>query len=419
MQKRNHFIVVGRTSRIIAESIIGRYTDATIGPDGPVINEPTNVFQARFGTFGDGESIFELFVEGKLRDHPIEQNLSEKQKKKILQALRGSHVTIVHSISGENTSSRANSLLDGIYDLKKHYGVHSISLIAPHLPFMRNDRRFRKLQDDGTEVIQRNAVSCKTYARRLHSEGAEIVRGIEAHSRDGVKHYRKYFGGQVEFVNTGDFFARDFAASHALVDGSGEWLVAVGSPDGLNKAKDYGVARAKGFGLSLYANTAFSNHSQADHVRKIPYMFAIHKQRIDSNTTVVKEFHGQVEGKHSVLVDDIYSSGGTTIQGAKALKDHGAARISAIGTHAVLVDNALERLLSSDAIDTVYMTDTIPSAVEKAEALGLIGNDKLVFKSVSPMIVTEIESLHSRKMTWAYATGQIPKMVGPALVMAG
>jgi hypothetical protein len=74
--ERNHFIIVGRTSDAIADGIL---RDFGQGP-GLRVDRPGNVFQSRFGTFGDGESIFELFVEGKLPDHPIAQQLSEPEK---------------------------------------------------------------------------------------------------------------------------------------------------------------------------------------------------------------------------------------------------------------------------------------------------------------------------------------------------
>lgn len=393
--KRNHFIIVGRTSDAIAEGILAEFGPA----QGLGINAPGNVIQSRFGTFGDGESIFELFVEGKLPDHPIEQRLSEAERATIESRLFGAHVTIVHSTSGEHTSSRANSLLDGIYDLKHNYHVGSITLVSPHLPFMRNDRRFHKTLPDGTEILQRNAVSGRNYARRLRQEGLDRVVGFEAHSRDGVGHYRDYFTHEnaffqsnncVEFVHTAEFFAERLARANNIVNAQGDWQIACGSPDGLNKPNDYGIMRAKRFGIALYANTAFKGHGLRQDLTQIPWMYGIHKERIDDKTTEIVRFHGDVAGKDCIIIDDILSSGGTTIQAAKALHDRGAKTIRAIATHGVLVNGALPKLLSSEFLDEVHVTDTVTSVNEKAIHYGLVDHEKLHIHSISPLVNREI-----------------------------
>lgn len=412
--KRNHFIIVGRTSDAIADGIL---RDFGQGP-GLSVDQPGNVFQSRFGTFGDGESIFELFVEGKLPDHPIEQRLSEAEKHTLAENLQGAHVTIVHSTSGENTSSRANSLLDGIYDLKHNYGVGTITLINPHLPFMRNDRRFRKTKHnaDGStiELPQRNAVAGRNYARRLRQEGLDRVVAFEAHSRDGVQHYRDFFQLEnavfpqrqsVDFINTGEFFANAFARANNIINEDGSWQVACGSPDGLNKPRDYGIMRAKRFALNLYANTQFAAGNMTTPIQELPFMFGIHKERINEKTTEIVGFYGDVAGKDCIIIDDIYSSGGTTIEAAKAVKERGAKTVRAIATHGVLVNGALKRMLESDALDEVHVTDTVTSVNEKAREYGLSDHPKLFIHSVSPLINEQIEKDHGIQegLEYAYA----------------
>ncbi|HPF78181.1 MAG TPA: hypothetical protein PLF01_02715 [Alphaproteobacteria bacterium] len=390
---KKHYILVGRTSEAIASGILGEFGQ---NPN-LTITAPTNVIQSRFGTFGDGESIFELFVDGKLPDHPIEQNLSEAEKKEIEKDLKGAHITIVHSISGDNTSSRATSLLDGVYDLKDAYGVGSITVIAPHLPFMRNDRRFRKVNSNGEEISQRNAISGRNYARRLKQEGADTVVGFDPHSRDGVKHYRDYFtAANSHFISIADFVAANFARDHDVVDPSGDWMVACGSPDGLNKASDFGIARAKKVGISLYKGTAFDGVTMKNAVEDIPYMFGIAKERINDKETRIIDFSGNVAGKTGLLVDDIYSSGGTTIQGAQRLREEGASACFAYATHGVLTGNAIEKLLNEPSIDSVMLTDSIPGAVEKLQRAGVMHvGSKFKVISLAEPVVAEINKDHA------------------------
>lgn len=419
--ERNHFIIVGRTSDAIAEGILAEFGPA----QGLVITEPGNVIQSRFGTFGGGESIFELFVNGKLPDHPIEQTLSETQRATVERNLRGAHVTIVHSTSGENTSSRANSLLDGIYDLKSNYHVGSITLVSPHIPFLRNDRRFRKINADGTIEHQRNAVSGRNYARRLRGEGLDRVVGFEAHSRDGVKHYRDFFEHEnslfpgrtsVDFVNTAEFFAEQLSRTNNIVNANGDWQIACGSPDGLNKPKDYGIMRAKRFGIALYANTAFSGQKMGDDLKDIPWMYGIHKERIDDKTTAIMNFHGDVSGKDCIIIDDIFSSGSTTIHAAEELRKRGARSIRAVATHGVLPGDGLHRILSSEFLDEVHMTDTVTSVIDKAEQAPN-GRVKLFIHSVSPLVNYEIAKDHKLQeesgLSFRHETAEVRRSFTP------
>lgn len=401
-----HFIILGRTSRAIAEDVLLRYGKPAPTENGPIIAEPGNVFQAQMGTFEGGESVFRLFVRGKLEDHPIEQRLSESDMATIKKDLDGASVTIVHSISGDNTTSRAMSLLHAARYLKASCGVQNITLIAPHLPYLRNDRDFEMQNPlSGETVPEYNAVSCEAYAWELKVHGIDRVIGFEPHSRDSVNIYEKQFGRNVQFVKMGAFFASDIASTEEVVDINGDWRIAVGAPDGLNKPQDYGIARAKSFGLELYKGTEYGNYQQHINLEKIPFMFGIHKQRISPTESRIMRFHGDVEGKLAVLADDIISTGGTTNNGAKVLMEHGAAKVFAVATHAVLTRDGLPKILNSDDIARVYLADTIPGAYEKAGKAGFLSHPKLQIKTVAPIVIDLIEQDHrrNRRLVWAYS----------------
>lgn len=64
-------------------------------------------------------------------------------------------------------------------------------------------------------------------------------------------------------------------------------------------------------------------------------------------------------GKTAVLVDDVISSGHTMAETAKVLQQKGAARVVAICTHALLAPGA-ENLLEENGIDDLISTDSIP-----------------------------------------------------------
>ncbi len=69
---------------------------------------------------------------------------------------------------------------------------------------------------------------------------------------------------------------------------------------------------------------------------------------------------GEVDGRDVLLVDDLTETAGTLTSAAAALKQHGAKRIFAGVSHAVLSDLALERLKASE-IEQLITTNSVPA----------------------------------------------------------
>jgi ribose-phosphate pyrophosphokinase len=96
----------------------------------------------------------------------------------------------------------------------------------------------------------------------------------------------------------------------------------------------------------------------------------IDKRRSKANQSEVMNIIGEVQDKSCVLIDDLVDTAGTLCHAASALKDHGAASVTAYITHAVLSGPAVARITSS-ALDEMVVTDTIPLN-EEAQACGKI-----------------------------------------------
>lgn len=67
---------------------------------------------------------------------------------------------------------------------------------------------------------------------------------------------------------------------------------------------------------------------------------------------------GEVKGKSVVIIDDVISSGGTIINGARSLKQAGVKSVTVLATHPVCAGDAFEKLSKSE-IDHLVITDTI------------------------------------------------------------
>jgi ribose-phosphate pyrophosphokinase len=66
-----------------------------------------------------------------------------------------------------------------------------------------------------------------------------------------------------------------------------------------------------------------------------------------------------VAGRTCLIMDDMVDTANTLCEAANALKEHGAKRVLAYCTHAVLSGSAVERVANS-ALDELVVTDTIP-----------------------------------------------------------
>lgn len=68
---------------------------------------------------------------------------------------------------------------------------------------------------------------------------------------------------------------------------------------------------------------------------------------------------GEVENRSCVIIDDLVDTAGTLCQAAKALKEHGAAKVLAYCTHPVLSGPAVDNINRSE-LDELVVTNSIP-----------------------------------------------------------
>jgi len=94
---------------------------------------------------------------------------------------------------------------------------------------------------------------------------------------------------------------------------------------------------------------------------------------------------GDVKGKTAIIVDDIIATGGTTVQGAKSLKDAGAEAVVVMTTHGVLAGDAVHNL-SNGFIEKVFVTNSINIPAKKHFA-------KLHIVSIAPLLADAISTL--------------------------
>ena len=110
------------------------------------------------------------------------------------------------------------------------------------------------------------------------------------------------------------------------------------------------------------------------------------KRYLDKNdTSEVFQIIGDVRGKTAIIVDDIIATGGTTVLGAKSLKDAGASSVIVMTTHGVLAGDAVANLTNAQ-LEHVIVTNSIDIPKEKRFP-------KLDVVSVAPIIADAIRTL--------------------------
>ncbi|MBI4100435.1 ribose-phosphate pyrophosphokinase [Candidatus Microgenomates bacterium] len=211
--------------------------------------------------------------------------------------------------------------------------------VVPYYGYARQDKIFR----DG------EALSAQVIANLIEGACFKELITIHLHSLNILD----FFKIPIKHLSTVSVFAKAFAS---LKEEKGQW-VAVGPDEvALTQVKNL----AKDLGLTTACLEKRRNYAEKDR-------------------PMTTGLEGDVSGKNVIMFDDLSSTGGTIINGAKFLKERGAQKIMAALTHLV-VPEVIEKITGQDFIDKLFITDTIPQ--KKA--------DKLEIVSVAPLIAEAI-----------------------------
>ena len=201
-------------------------------------------------------------------------------------------------------------------DALRRSSARRITAVIPYYGYARQDRKVRP----------RLPISAKLVADLISTAGTDRLLCIDLHA------------GQIQgFFNipVDNLFATPVLLD-AIRDRYGSQPLTIISPDA------GGVERARAYAKRLNASLAI-----------------IDKRREAANVSQVMNIIGDVEGRTCVIVDDIVDTAGTLTEAATALKDAGAAVVSAAITHPVLSGPAIKRIRESSLTELV-ITDTVP-----------------------------------------------------------
>lgn len=229
--------------------------------------------------------------------------------------VRGSDVFIIQSTCAPTNDSIMELLVMG--DALRRASAGRITAVVPYFGYARQDRRVRSA---------RVPITAKVVADMITTVGIDRLLTVDLHA-DQIQ---GFFDIPVDNVYGTPILLEDIKKQNY------DDLMVV-SPD------VGGVVRARALAKQL---------NDCD-------LAIIDKRRPKANTSQVMHIIGEVEGRTCILVDDMVDTAGTLCKAAEALKDHGASKVVAYATHAVLSGPAIDNLNNSK-MDELVITDTIP-----------------------------------------------------------
>ncbi len=232
----------------------------------------------------------------------------------IRENVRGRDVFIIQPTCAPTHKNLMELVL--MVDALRRSSAGRITAVLPYFGYGRQDRRVRSA---------RVPISARVVADMIDNAGVSRVLTVDLHSEQ----IQGFFECPVDNVYGAPVLVADIERQNY--------------PDLLVVSPDIGgVVRARAIAKLLNTELAI-----------------IDKRRPEANQAQVMNVIGEVEGRTCLLVDDIVDTAGTLCKAADALKEHGAARVIAYCTHAVLSGPAIDNLEAS-SLDTLVVTNSIP-----------------------------------------------------------
>lgn len=255
--------------------------------------------------------------------------------------VRGRDIYLIQSTSFPVNENVIELML--MADAFRRASAASITAVVPYFGYARQDRRVRS---------SRVPISAKVIADMMQKVGFSRLITVDLHA-DQIQ---GFFYMPVDNIYASTTALQEYNLLNKLENPM------IVSPD------VGGVVRARAIAKRL----------------KDSDLAIIDKRRPGPNQAEVMNVIGQVKGRHCVIVDDIVDTAGTLCHAAEALKEQGAATVSAYSTHPVLSGRAIESITES-CISHLIVTDTIPlsDAAKACPKIHQVSLGKLIAETIS------------------------------------
>lgn len=242
----------------------------------------------------------------------------------IQENVRGEDVFVIQSTSNPANDNLLELLIT--IDALTRASASRVTAVLPYFGYARQDRK----------AGPRTPISAKLVANLITTAGADRVLTVDLHAGQ----IQGFFDIPTDNLYAVKDFENRIRAQH---NGDLKDLTVV-SPD------VGGVVRARALSKRLDDRP----------------LAIVDKRREGPGKSEVMNIIGDVKDRHCLIFDDIVDSGGTLCNAAQALMDKGAKSVVACVTHGVLSDHAEERVMKSDALKRLIISDSIEARSEVA-----------------------------------------------------
>ena len=261
---------------------------------------------------------------------------------KIVDNIRGRDVYIIQPTSPPPNENLMELLI--MVDAAKRASAARITTVIPYFGYARQDRKDQP----------RVPITAKLVANLLVAAGTDRVLTLDLHAQQ----IQGFFDIPVDHL-----YASPIIVNYLRQKSLPDLTIVAADPGGLKMA--YAYSQMMEAGLAI-----------------------VGKNRKSATEVEAVDIVGDVAGRNCLLVDDMITTAGTLCAAADLLDERGAKSVIAAVTHAVLMDQAMERLQESKLAELVT-TDTTP----RKELQGF----KITTLSVAQLLGEAIMRIHNNQ----------------------
>jgi ribose-phosphate pyrophosphokinase len=273
-----------------------------------------------------------------------------------LSNVRQRDVFVIHSLYADPQQTVNDKLCRLLFfcGALRDASVSQVTAVVPYLAYARKDQKSKPRDPTTTRYV----------AALFEAVGVERVVTLDVHN---LAAFQNAFRCRTEHLEATSLFVEYFA-THLR----GNERVVVLSPDagGIKRAERLRAALAR----------------RLDRDIALGFMEKTRSAGVMTAGRLVAD----TDGATVIVVDDIISTGGTLLQAARACRQQGARRVYAAATHGVFVGNA-GAVLADDALERIVVTDAIPPFRLDPALVGA----KLDVLSAAGLIAEAIRRIHT------------------------
>lgn len=248
--------------------------------------------------------------------------------------LKGKEVIIIQS-TGSSAAGDQNQRYFELFMMistSKRMGASKIKVVVPYFAYSRQDKVFRPGE----------CLFAQTLCKQIENAGADEFYTIDMHATHVLDAFT---------IPTHNLDPMKLLA---------ESLKSLDIKDPIVVSPDKGaVDRSKAFASYFGENVEVA-------------VFSKERDVVTGQIKMTGEL--PVSGKDVIIADDIIATGGTMASAIKISKKSGARKVYAVGTHALLIVNAVHTIMSAGT-DVIVGTDTIDTPVSSVSMAKLLAEN--------------------------------------------